>query len=101
MCQPYKENLYLKLDMIVLFGLLLWSTALVAYVLGYDGPNLFAFGFHLSLLILATLIPFLYITGFAFYWVIFLKRLHLAMFIKVRAFLNRGNEGINLLRPST
>ena len=96
MCQPYKENLYLKLDMIVLFGLLLWSTALVVYVLGYDGPNLFAFGFHLSLLILATLIPFLYITGFALYWVIFLKRLHLAMFIKVKAVLNRDDEGLNL-----
>ena len=68
----------------------------MVYVLGYDGPNLFAFGFHLSLLILGTLIPFLYITGFALYWVIFLKRLHLAMFIKVKAVLNRDDEGLNL-----
>ena len=100
-CQPYKDKFYLKLDMIVLFGLLLWSSALLAYVLGYDGPNIFAFGFHLSLLILATLVPFLYIAGFVLYWVIFLKKLHLVLLNKVKAVLNFKDERINLLTPST
>ena len=95
-CQPYKKNLYLKIDVIVLFGLLLWTMALLAYVLGYDGPDVFAFGFHLCLLILATLVPFLYIAGLVFYWLVLLKKLHLVLFLKFVAIFNQNDQGTSL-----
>ena len=71
-CQPYKKHLHFKLDMFLLFGLLLWSIALIRE----SEPGDSEFKFHLSILILATLIPSVYFIGLVIYWVIVLKKLH-------------------------
>ena len=99
-CQPYKKYIHLKLDMILLFGLLLGSVVVLISVLGYDGPSTFSFWFHLSLLILTAFIPFAYIVGLSFHWVIFRKRLHLRIINKLTQTFQRSEQTARLLDSS-
>ena len=83
-CQPYKKYLYLKIDMMLLFGLQLWNIDMLVFAFGYD-YSFSGFVFHLIILILATLIPFLYIVGLVVYWLIFLNKLHIRIINKFMA----------------
>ena len=74
--QPYKRNMHLKLDMILLLGLSLWSTAFLIEVMDGKGANSYDFGFHLAILALSSLIPFTYFVGLIIYWIVVVKKFH-------------------------
>ena len=69
MLRPYKKHIHLKLDMILLFGLLLWCTALQVYVMQLDTLVAYNFAMHLVVLIAAALIPLLFSIVFVLYWI--------------------------------
>ena len=94
-CQPYKNNIYLKLDITVLFGLLLWTTAVMTYGLESHVTSSYTFVFHLILVILATLVTFVYFIGLLVYWALCLKRLHLRAMIMLVAATNRNGHITN------
>ena len=91
-CQPYKKHLHFKLDMLLLFGLLPWSISLIWYF--RDGD--FGFRYHLSVLVLATAIPFLYFIGLLLYWAV-QKIPHLNTTIKFMTFFKRNKQLAQLL----
>ena len=82
--QPYKKHLHLKIDMMLLLGLLLWCSALLVNALEYGPYHLFDLVMHLILLTLATLIPFVYIIGVILHWVLVVKKLHTWFLAKLR-----------------
>ena len=55
--RPYKKHIYLQLDMILLFGLLLWSVAVLVDVFGYAQKN--QFSLYQSIVAISCLIPFI------------------------------------------
>ena len=82
--QPYKQRMYLNLDIILLFGLLLWSIAVLAATLHYAEKNYFDFILHLIFLILSSLIPFVHISGLITYWLLVRKKVHLWIIVTLR-----------------
>ena len=93
-CQPYKKHLYFKLDMLLLFGLLLWGISLLGY---FDSD--FGLRYHLSVLVLATAIPFLYFIGLLLYWVV-QKIPHLKITSKFMTIFKRNGQLAHLLDVS-
>ena len=94
-CQPYKKYLHFKLDMLLLFGLLFWSVSLVHDI----GTSDFGSIFHLSVLVLATAIPFLYFIGLLLYWVV-QKIPHLKITSKFMTIFKRNEQLAHLLDVS-
>ena len=85
-CQPYKNNLHFKLDIMLLFGLQLWSIYLLISIFGHS------YVFHICVLTLATLIPFLYSVGLVLFWLIFRKRLHRRLMNRIMAVCCCNNQ---------
>ena len=71
--QPYKKYIHLKLDMVLLFGLLLWCTALQVSVMQFDSFGTYDFALHLTLLTLAALIPLVFFIGFGLHLILVRK----------------------------
>ena len=94
-CQPYKKYLHFKLDMLLLFGLVFWSVSLVRDI----GPSDFGFKYHLSVLVLATAIPFLYFIGLLLYWAV-QKIPHLKITSKFMTIFKRNEQLAHLLDVS-
>ena len=94
-CHPYKKHLHLQFDMLLLFGLLLWCTALQVSVMQFDSFEQYDFGMHLCLLLLAALIPSIFFSGIILQWIIG-KKLHLWMVLKLRQMKNSTHGS---LRP--
>ena len=94
--QPYKRHIHLKLDMMLLFGLLLWNTAVLVGSLTLDGGRLLQFVLHLILLVFGSLIPFLYFTGHIIYWLLVVKKLHRWIIVKLRTIFHSEDQ-IHLL----
>ena len=82
-CQPYKKPVHLKQDMVLLFGLLLWNSAVLVTLLDVENATLHYF-LHLVILLLGSLIPFLYIAGIIINWLLVVKKLHMWIFIKLK-----------------
>ena len=82
--QPYKNHLYLKMDIILLFSLLSWCTALSATYLHTDTYGEFSFATHLTLLVLASLIPFLYFIGIILHWLLVVRKFFTWARVKLR-----------------
>ena len=85
--QPYKKYCHLKMDMLLMFGVLSWCTALSVTVLHYDSYGWFDFITHLALLALASSIPFLFFIGIILHWLLVVKRFHVWMRVKFRQVL--------------
>ena len=91
---PYKKHQHLRFDMLLLFGLLLWCTALQVSVMQFDSFDTYDFGMHLCLLVLAALIPSVFFAGIILQWILG-KRLHYWMMLKLR----RTNVSRGSMRP--
>ena len=70
--------------MMLLLSLLLWCSALLVNAVEYGPYHVFDLVMHLILLTLATLIPFVYITGVTLHWVFVVKKLHMWCLAKLR-----------------
>ena len=93
-CQPYKKHLHFKLDMLLLLGLVFRSVSLLDF-----GPSDFDSKFHLSVLVLATAIPFLYFIGLLLYWAV-QKIPHLKITSKFMTIFKRNEQLAHLLDVS-
>ena len=93
--QPYKKHLHLKMDMFLLFGLVFWSVSLSDDF----GSGDFEFRFDLSLLLIATAIPFLYSIVLVCYWIV-QKVPHLKITSKIMAVFKRNEQRAHLLDVS-
>ena len=82
--QPYKKMAHLKMDIVLLFGLLLWCTSLSVSVLHCDMYGISVFVIHVMLLGLATMIPFIYFSSFLLCWLLVKKKFHLCMVLRLR-----------------
>ena len=91
---PYKKHLHLRYDMLLLFGLLLWCTALQVSVMQFDSFDEYDFAMHLFLLVLAALIPSVFFAGIILRWTIG-KKLHYWMMLRLR----RMNSLHGSMRP--
>ena len=80
--QPYKKHVHLKLDMVLFIGLVLWSVAVLAGTLGYDGDSHFDFILHQNILLLGCVIPTVYLAGLILYWLLILKKLHMWIIVR-------------------
>ena len=75
--QPYKRHAHMKQDMLLFFGLLLWSTAILIGEVNLEGAgDEFDFILRLVLLVLSCFIPFAYFVGLILYWLLVVKKLH-------------------------
>ena len=83
-CQPYKKDLHMKTDMLLLLGLLLWCSALLVNALEYGPYRVIDLVMHLFLLTLATLIPLVYIFGILLHWVLGVKKIHMWILARCR-----------------
>ena len=91
---PYKKHQHLRFDMLLLFGLLLWCTALQVSVMQFDSFDTYDFGMHLCLLLLAALIPSVFFAGIILQFILG-KKLHYWMMLKLR----RMNSSRGSMRP--
>ena len=82
--QPYKKYYHLRMDMVLLFGLLSWCTALSATVPHSASYGLVSFITHLTLLVLASSIPFIYFLGIVFQWLLVAKKFYMWVIVNVR-----------------
>ena len=74
--QPYKKPAHLKQDMILLFGLLLWHTAMLDGALSGTGWDLFDIVLHMIILVVGSLVPAFYIAGVIIHWLLVVKKVH-------------------------
>ena len=75
--QPYRRHAHLKQDMLLFFGLLLWSTSILIGEVDLEGAgDSFDFVLHVVLLVLSCFIPFAYFVGIILYWLLVVKKVH-------------------------
>ena len=75
--QPYKRQAHMKQDMLLFFGLLLWSTTILIGEVDLEGAgDTFDFVLHVVLLVLSCFIPFAYFVGLILYWLLVVKKSH-------------------------
>ena len=84
--QPYKKMFHMKIDLVLLFGLLLWCTALLLRAL-YNVYNKFDYAVHLGLVVLASLVPSIYFAAMILYWLTVVRKLHVSVYVKLRRVL--------------
>ena len=84
--QPYKKHAHLVQDVILLFGLLLWNTAVLVGLLDIYGrdQDVHDLQVHLTMLVLGSLIPIMYIIGLVIYWLAAVRKLHIRIVTTVR-----------------
>ena len=81
--QPYKKLIYMKMDMLLLFGLLLWCTSLLLRAF-YSTYGWFDFTIHTSLIVLSALVPTIHFVGVILYWLFVIKKIHVRLLGKLR-----------------
>ena len=90
------------MDMSLLFGVLLWCTALSAIVMNHDLYSRFDFVIHVALLALASSIPFVFIVGVILHWLLVVKRFHMWVMVRLRPssavyYVNKVTQSLSLI----
>ena len=65
---PYKKHQHLKLDSVLIFGLLVWCTAFMLSLTQLDLSIMYCFAVYLILLLSGAFISLLFFIGFILYW---------------------------------
>ena len=72
--QPYKKFEHFRVDMVLLFGLVMWCTAISISMLHIESYNTVSFSMHLLLLVIASAIPFIYLSAVIIHWLVITKK---------------------------
>ena len=71
--QPYKKLEHFRVDMVLLFGLVMWCTAISISILHISSYGTANFAMHLLLLVIASAIPFVYLSTIIVRWLVVAK----------------------------